>query len=255
LSSYQKHPAGIDHDLILIFKGFESNELTPDAAGFLSEISYQSIFVPDIGLDIGPYLDVSRHLNHSWLCFMNSFSEILVDGWLEMLFHQANQPGVGMVGATGTWESLLSDFENACRQNVSRLPHKRLLRMVNSLKLQRIFPAFPNPHLRSNSFLIDRCLFLRSWEKPIKSKLDAHSFESGNEGLSAVLRSQGLQLLVVGKDGVGYTQEKWHFSRTFRSGNQENLIVADNQTRNYKEATQIEKNNLIMKAWGGGSSE
>jgi len=250
LDSYKKHPAGINHELILVFKGFESETIPSDLTGYLSEVSHKSIFVADRGLDIGPYLGVARSLNHTWLCFMNSFSVILADGWLEMLFRQANQPDVGMVGATGTWESFLSGFEDACRQNLNRLPHKIFIRMVNHWRLRSTFLPFPNPHLRTNAILIERSLFGRSWRRPIKRKLDAHRFESGKDGLSAKLRMQGLKLLVVGKDGVGYALEDWQNSHTFRSGNQENLMVADNQTRNYEEASQLKKNSLSMLSWG-----
>lgn len=42
-------------------------------------------------------------------------------------------------------------------------------------------------------------------------------------------------MIVVGKDGEGYDKKEWRKSRTFRQSEQENLLVADNQTRDYQE--------------------
>jgi len=62
--------------------------------------------------------------------------------------------------------------------------------------------------------------------------------------------SRGLNVLVVGKDGVGYEKEDWTRSNTFRIGEQKNLLVADNQTRLFKTADAETKRRLAACAWG-----
>ena len=63
----------------------------------------------------------------------------------------------------------------------------------------RKFPYLPNPHIRSNCFLIDRKLLLELDFKLKLTKIDCNRFESGSDGLSARLQRLGLRLLVVGK--------------------------------------------------------
>ena len=56
--------------------------------------------------------------------------------------------------------------------------------------------------------------------------------------------------VVVGRDGSGYEKELWSQSGTFRQGRQENLLIADNQTRRFASANQSLKDQLIHSAWG-----
>jgi hypothetical protein len=114
----------------------------------------------------------------------------------------------------------------------------------------RNFDTFPNPHLRSNGFMISRDLFLQLNFPPMKHKLDAYVFESGRKGLSKFLLKQGLNLLVVGRHGETYGSTAWSESKTFWSSNQENLLIADNRTRQYETATHQLRLQLQQSAWG-----
>jgi hypothetical protein len=95
------------------------------------------------------------------------------------------------------------------------------------------FPRFPNPHIRSNAFMVRRDRWLKLVFKPSR-KVDTSLFESGPKSLTARLRSGGLATLVVGRDGRGYDIQEWPISRTFRLGDQANLIVHDNHTRAFE---------------------
>ena len=61
---------------------------------------------------------------------------------------------------------------------------------------------------------------------------------------------QGLKVLVVGRDGRGFSPKFWPGSETFRQGNQENLLVADNQTRAFTETVWAEKAVICQRTWG-----
>ncbi len=89
----------------------------------------------------------------------------------------------------------------------------------------------------------------------ISRKTHAYKFENGKNGLTRQVVRMGLQALVVGKDGRAYETDYWHLSGTFRQGNQENLLIADNQTDAYALADQITKHMLTKRSWGEGANE
>jgi hypothetical protein len=113
----------------------------------------------------------------------------------------------------------------------------------------RDFPRFPNAHIRSNGFMIDRKLLL-SISPEVNSKLDAYEFESGVNSLSSRITSLGLECLVVGADGRPYRSQEWRESSTFRSNNQRNLLIADNQTRAYDALPLRAKLRHELMTWG-----
>lgn len=112
-------------------------------------------------------------------------------------------------------------------------PHwKKLIEEGESFHFVNRFPVFPNPHLRSNGFLVAKSMLLE-FDDLGNGKYDCCHFESGLNGLSARIIKLGLDLLVVGADGVGYSILDWPKSNTFRLSNQENLLISDNQTRKF----------------------
>jgi len=109
---------------------------------------------------------------------------------------------------------------------------------------------FPNPHLRSNAFLISRELMNRVWPNFIVTKRGAYLWENGRKGFTPRIQGLNLRVLVAGKDGHSYAPDEWPRSGTFRQDNQQNLLVADNQTRGYDEADAEKRRQLSMYAWG-----
>lgn len=251
LDSYVRYPAGLPHELFFILKGFRGGVVPPEIAMLLDRVPHRSIAVADRGFDIEPYRAAALQLRQQYVCFFNSFSEILAEDWLEKLHRHAAGPGVGIAGATGSWESLLSTYESSCRERQTMLPHKRVLRGMELRRLRDAFPPFPNPHLRTNAFCIRRDLFVEAvGNLKIRDKMAAHRFESGRDGLYATLVKQGVRPLVVGKDGVGYASEDWSQSLTFRRQNQENLLIADNRTEHYQHASVRDRAMMTLRAWG-----
>jgi glycosyltransferase involved in cell wall biosynthesis len=114
----------------------------------------------------------------------------------------------------------------------------------------RKFPYFPNPHIRSNCFLIDRNLLLSLDLRLRPTKLDCHLFECGPDGLSAKLLRLGLRLLVVGKNGAAYDVPDWPKSGTIRLNDQSNLLFGDNQTREFSLLRPLEQSTQQTMTWG-----
>lgn len=110
------------------------------------------------------------------------------------------------------------------------------------------FARFPNPHIRSNGFIVRRTDFLRFNVEPTKKS--TYGFESGPNGLSITMLHEGKRLVLVDRNGRCLEPDQWPTSGCFRSGNQENLMIADNQTRSFDGLTQPEKDTHLLMSWG-----
>jgi hypothetical protein len=112
------------------------------------------------------------------------------------------------------------------------------------------FPAFPAAHMRTNGFMANRALLAELQMHGISRKMDAYALESGRDSLTRQVQRRGLRTLVVARDGTFYEQEQWPLSRTFWQGEQEGLLIADNQTRIYANGSLDRRRVLAGFAWG-----
>jgi hypothetical protein len=256
LDSYRRHSAGVDHDFLIIFKGFDERAAGTEAyCDLLQGFAYRSLFLPDEGFDIGPYFEAAKRLDARYFCFINSFSVILDEDWLAKLYEHGRHKNVGVVGATGSCESAYTNIVRCWPVRRSALFYLKGLvsyraALTNALKQWSYFPPFPNYHVRTNSFMISRRLMLRLRVKSVHTKLDAGRFESGWHSMTRQIFGMNLKALIVGCDGRGYDKSQWYESATFRSDEQHNLLVADNRTRQYSEADPQTKKLLAEYAWG-----
>ena len=267
LESYRANPAGIEHDLLVVFKGFERPSDKYPYTQLLSPFQYLDIDVPDIGFDLNAYFAGAKQYSrqYRYFCFLNSFSVILCHDWLNKLYKHITRPGVGLVGATGSWLSLnrwgriLQRRKMWLNGNSSEGGRKlSFLEQVNYMmgviwrlfSFPFFFKSFPNYHLRTNAFMISGEFMIKLAQPTIETKLDAYKFESGKKGLTRQILNMGADVLVVGKDGVGYEMKFWNISKTFWQAKQENLLVADNQTRSYQNGSLERRRYLTIVAWG-----
>jgi hypothetical protein len=239
--------------------------------------------------DLAAYALVAERLAHDRLCFLNSHSTILAAGWLAKLDHGLDQPHTGLVATTGSWASLSSWLRYALSLPSPYrgvLPDRRAAKeqfraieaersgageltggespssmQAPSLRdrLRGVFPAvpeqlirfggFPAHHLRTNAFLLERATFTSLRMGRIAKKMDAYSLESGRNNITRQVQRRGLRALVVARDGL-YDREQWPRSHTFWLGDQEGLLVADNQTRLYTNGSPERRRLLSAFAWG-----
>jgi hypothetical protein len=227
VSSYRAHPAGIPHRLLVVFAGPDEDRAPWHEA--FAEVEHERLDV-GLGMDLDHYRAAVDHLAAESYCFVNTVSEVLADGWLSLLAAALAEPGAGMVATTGSYES-----PNAVRPGPLR-------------RLRPGHEPFPNPHLRTNGFALRRETILElEWPTGI-DKLQAVALEGGSRSLTRQVRERGLQTLVVGRDG-SYPPPRWRQSRTFRSGEQENLLLADNRTRHYQGGGRLTRAGLAWLAW------
>lgn len=250
LQSYAHFPGGMPNDLVIVFKGFKTEREAAAYSQAAAPFAPKTLFMRDFGFDLRAYELAARQFDHPLFCFFNSFSEILDRDWLAKMYAFIRRPEVGVVGATGSHESM---YANALRDHDQRRNAAPWARMQSALRVQlcrHFFDPFPNPHLRTNAFLVARELMLQVWPRLVLTKRGAYLFENGKHGFAKRIMRRGLKVLVVGRDGRAFEKEDWARSQTFRAGEQKNLLVADNQTRQYAEADSATRQSLSRITWG-----
>ena len=221
------HPAGTPHRLLLLLAGPEEDR-SPWRRLF-DAVPHEVLEV-GLGMDLGHYRTAVDRVAAERYCFLNTVSEPLVEGWLARLEEALLRPEVGMVGATGSYES-----PNAVRPGPLR-------------RLRPGFEPFPNPHLRTNGFAMERELILQlDWGAEL-TREQTVMLEGGRRSLTRQVRERGLETLIVGRDGA-YPPDRWRESATFRSGEQANLLLADNRTRHYQQGGGLARRGLAWLAW------
>lgn len=288
LRSYRAHPAGIEHELVVLLNGVGVEE-RPSLLAELDGVSHRVLELPQPVQDLAAYRYASEHLEHERLCFLNSHSEILAPDWLLKLGEALDQPDAGLVAATGSWASTRSwvlhayffptpyrgvvpprrvareqflaiELERDTGQAQGKDEHPSRSLVESLLAKWRTLPdmpkqllgygGFPAAHLRTNAFMLKRSTYGRLRRQPINSKADAYALESGRHSLTQQIQHMGLRTLVVDRDGNTYDQQQWPASRTFWQGDQERLLVADNQTRSYARGGADRRWLLSTFAWG-----
>ena len=200
---------------------------------------------------------------------------MLADGWLALLSGALDDPGIGLAGASGSWASVASrvhwelwrrgayaEIFDKRQEFPERLldtftafdPPTGFSRRTHRLRtLARIlvaYPRFPAHHLRTNGFAVDRKTMAHLRAPRPHDKIDAHLLESGRRSITRQIERMRLGVVVTGRDGNHYRQSDWARSDTFWRGDQENLLIADNQTENYRDAGPDVRLALSRWAWG-----
>jgi hypothetical protein len=248
-SSYRSQPASLEHDLVVAIKGWDNGERLTRFKTLCSDIVSMFLELPDDGYDWGAYFRTAEALNCETLCFLNTHSEILHPNWLRILQDGLLLPETGAVGCTGSWESMLPSLNHMLGYFL--LGSYTFRDLLHWCANHRHFPRYPNPHLRSNAFIIPRSIMLAfAKQRAIpKSKAEAYRLESGYVGLTNFLVKQGIPPRLAGADGNYYSMPEWNMSRTFRQADSENLLVADNQTRDFASRPPEEKAIFMASSW------
>jgi hypothetical protein len=233
LDAYAARDAGAGHELVLAYNGFTTREEHAAFDAVAVDTPHTKFIVPETVLDLNAYRQAVDQLTSRYFVFVNTYARPLVDGWLETLLVQARRRDVGMTAASGSWESMSS----------------RSPLITRPLRLAQ-FKPFPNPHLRTSAFAFRVDVLDQINWFPVSKKVQAWKLENGRHGLSAQVLDLGLELIVAGRDGVGYEWRDWPKSNTFRSGDQENLLVADNRTDLWAEADAATRAEWADLAWG-----
>ena len=278
LKTYRDHAAGVEHDFHVVFKGFPDRAKLEAARALFDGIPINVIELDDSGFDLGSYVAAAKAVSNRRVIFLNTFSQIQAPNWLHYFDSAMDEPGVGIVGATGSWQSNAAGYERTAKRLLNKIwnlngvrqvtgrggvepPPVLPLTMKRRSRLRYILSLFhyvynvfeygrhPNPHIRTNAFMVDRAQFLSLRLPSFANKKDAYKFESGRRSLTRQYLTRGLQTVVTDRNGTVYGIEEWDKSGTFWTGEQANLLIADNRTCDYAEGTQEFRAYLEQTAW------
>lgn len=274
MASYERCDPGCEHELVLLLKGFRDPDLLAQIRERAAAHDPSVIRIDDEGYDLTAYLKAVQRLAHDQLCFVNSFSEILVNGWLGALTAPLGDPETGATAATASWGSILGyslwqagtgggyDGVFADRRRTRLVIHEAngltcpgdrrycLNNAIDVARTLRTGSLFPAAHLRTNAFCT-RGTTLRGLGlgRPA-TKRASYVLESGRDSITRRLQAAGLATLLVDRSGAALTPQSWSEANVFWQDEQQDLLVADNQTRVYDAATPEQRAAFRGYAWG-----
>ncbi len=257
LNSYKDKLAGFEHYLVLLFNGVQNESETLQYHHLIKSMSINySHYSFSNGQDIDIYIKATAKVSSEYVLFFNSYSVILADNWLYNYIKAFSIEKTALVGASA---SNMSYYSATFQKHTTQWEgNKGIINNLRKYKLfmkaliywRFLFKPFPNPHLRSNAFMLRRTDFLDLCKKPIDTKFIAYQFESGRQSMTNHFLKEGLNVLVLDKHGNVYGPPDWEKSSTFWINEQENLLVSDNQTRLYQEADSETRRSMAKLAWG-----
>jgi hypothetical protein len=250
LAALREHPPGRDHALSVVLNGFAARADAGAELALLDGLGADVVFTPEPVQDLAAYAHAARQATEPQVCLMNSYARPLRGGWLELLAAAIADRPLAAAAATGSWESHATELRLREHLAAAASLRDRLGAPLDWLAYRRRFPPFPNPHLRTNGLLYPRELLLDVLARPPRSKPEAFALESGRRGLSRRIADGGGDLLVVARDGRALGPQEWAAGRIFRAGEQENLLIADNRTEDWRLAGPAERARLAARAWG-----
>lgn len=222
LKLYRKHPAGIDHELVLLAKNWTNIDTFEKLCNLAKENNIKMIYLPDDGFDIGAYFRASDFIKSEYVYFIGSNVEICADNWLKYSYNAFKKDkNIGLVGTMGSYEEGRSG-------------------------------VFPNPHIRTTCFMVKNNLFKKyaSSQKIPQTKEDTWELEHCANSLSNFVINSGLSLVVVNSDGEIFYPDSWPYSQTYINNNNAKALMSDKWSRRYISADNDFKPFIEKTVWG-----
>lgn len=227
IASYRKHPAGLEHSLVIIAKNCNDKYVHRKLCQLAEKNNAKVIDLPDDGWDFGAYFRVSKLLNSDYVLFLGSSVDIRSDMWLSKLFKPfIIDSSVQLVGPMGSWGD-----------------SKRTV--------------FPNFHIRTCAFMLKRELFLEyaTTQKFPVTKDDTYELEHGENSITKFILNKGHNAVVVNNDGEIFEPQNWAFARTFRYPGESKAIIVDKHCLFYYSLDAKHREFLERAAWGRSLKE
>ena len=240
---YQKYNSGINHTLLVCIKMIKKKDVIL-IRRMLKNINYIEFIDPinSNDYDFGSYARVAKLYPNYKIFFLNSHSYPIINNWLKkIVFHYKNNT---VIGTSASYQSLLSSLK-------LKKFYKFLAFLIKYLKYKNKFKPFPNPHIRTSSFLIKGSDFLSFVKyKKFYSKEDTWVAESGYEGLTNFFKNKRYNIYVVNSDGLKFDENQWKLSETYNYLKQSKSLISDKHSRKYLQLSS--KGQLIASkiCWG-----
>lgn len=244
IKHYKLFKSGYEHELLICFKNFDKNDPIFNIEGLdnLNFIKYED-YNDYNDYDWGSYLRISNSYSDRIIFFMNCHSYPIVDNWLKKFVLNYNDNFI--LGPSGSYESITSSWFKGNFSN------NFLYSIIYGFLNLKNFPLYPNPHLRSNCFMISaknyKNLILN--QKFKYKKIGTWLNESGRNGMTKQAKKLKMQVFVVNSDGKKFEVSNWIFSKTYAMDNQDKLIISDKFSRVYEKGSNIEKKKITKNIW------
>lgn len=241
---YKKNKSGLNHTLVICYKLLDIAEIIKTRK-YLKGVDYIEFVDPvkENDWDFGSYKRVSKLFYNKEILFLNSHSYPTCNNWLKKLFHFKKKNTV--IAPTASYESLVDSIK------LKKKFHKIIRYLVRKYKFKKDFNNFPNPHIRTSSFLINSKLFYNFIKsKKIKNKIDTLKIESGKNSLTNYLKKKKIKTYVVNSDGNKFVEKNWKLSETYCFFNKNKSIISDKHSRKYLKISKNNKYIKRMKVWG-----
>jgi len=243
LRYYKINTAGINHTLLICFKLLNKQKIL-FFRNKLRSIKYIEFIDPVLfnDFDFGSYKRVSEKYRSHTIFFLNSHSYPLKKNWLKKLLYYYKEKT--LIGTSASYESLFTSLK-------FKKVHKIISFLIKLIRYKKKFKTFPNPHIRTSSFLIkgaDFISFIKN--KKITCKEDAWFMESGLGGLTNYFKKKNYNIFVVNSDGLKFTESNWKLSETYNHLNQSKSLISDKHTRKYLKLSNQKRLFASYNSWG-----
>jgi len=243
LSNYKKFSSGLDHKLIICFKLLDETRIN-HLQKMITNINFTSFIDPikKNDFDFGSYNRVAQIYPENQILFMNSHSYPICDNWLSKLINNSGENT--LIGTSGSYESILDSLKLKKKYKFFTYIYKKII-------FKRIFNNFPNPHIRTSSFLIKGQIFLNYMSnKKINNKVDAWRIESGKDSLTNYFKLMNYYIYIINSDGDKFVEKDWKLSEIYNYLKQSKSIISDKHTRRYDTLNENDRQLSRKRVWG-----
>jgi len=241
--SYSSHRAGVAHKLFILIKGPMADKSIKIIRKVVP-LNVSIIKTKDEGYDLGSYAEFARYRANSHIFFLNQHSIILKRNWLKIFHDTMKKSKAEVVASTASFSSLKKPYYSKQKSFINNI----IYNIISGYKFIN-FPIYPNPHIRTNAFLVKTSTWLQYFNAvEIKNKHDVYQVESGENSFYNFLLKKKKKFAITRSDGK-YVESylKWKNFIPFRNSLQKSkLIISDNHTRFYQTSS-IEKKNILEK--------
>tara|TARA_B100000767_G_C19659117_1_gene490204 strand:- start:305 stop:1072 length:768 start_codon:yes stop_codon:yes gene_type:complete len=243
IKNYKKNNAGIKHNLLICFKLLGEKKIS-SLKKILNGVNYIEFIdnFPNNDFDFGSYHRVALKYHSHIIFFLNSHSYPLKKNWLKILMLHYNKKSI--IGTSGSYESLFSALK------LKKL-YKFFSYFYRYVVYKNKFKPFPNPHIRTASFLINGSDFITFIKNhTFLKKEDTWCAESGINSLTNFFKNKKYKIFIVNSDGMKFTENFWKFSETYNYQNQSKSLISDKHSRKYLKLSSNERLISSLKVWG-----
>jgi hypothetical protein len=238
------------YKIYIIFKGWEEKKyINPKT--FFSNIkkNISFFYFSDDGFDLGTYFKILKYVDEEYIYFFNSTSRIVDDNFFKFSINAMFDKKLGLLGWAGSFGTLRPSIKKIFfKLKINIIINKNFINTIKDLLIDVIafprhlylyknFPKFPNPHVRSNAFLIKKDLYeeFSKISKYPETKIEACELESGKNGLTKFVQKKGYDVKVVNSKNKIFDIRECDKSETWRTGDRQHVLVADNGTFFYEK--------------------